>query len=67
MGVHIGEERSVDTDAVPPNEGNRVANREGRKGLTGGMDDRKSEGLVVPVKRGNPPQGTPQREGDAGT
>lgn len=39
----------------------------GRRTRTGGKDGRKSERLVLPAKRGNPPQGTPRREGGAGT
>jgi len=32
-----------------------------------GMGDQGSEHLVVPLKRGNAPERTPWREGDAGT
>ena len=33
----------------------------------GERDQRASEQLIVPAKRGNRPDGTPWREGDAGT
>ena len=41
--------------------------RQAKETKCGGKGGQETEHSVVPRKRGNPPQGTPQREGGAGS
>ena len=54
--------------AVPGSEGRAHARyRQAKETKRGGRDGQESEHSVVPVKRGNSLQGTPWREGGAGS
>jgi hypothetical protein len=54
--------------AVPGNEGRAHARyRQAKETKRGGRGGQETEHSVVPGKRGNPPQGTPWREGGAGS
>ena len=54
--------------AIPRSErGAQARYRQAKETKCGGMGDQESEHSIVPAKRGNPPQGTPWREGGAGS
>jgi hypothetical protein len=54
--------------AIPGSErGAQARYRQAKETKCGGRGGQESEHSVVPTKRGNPPQGTPRREGSAGS